>query len=139
MRTLKHILIVLIVITVFSCKNDTSKEKETISETVTEIRNDIERVEPPNWWIDFKNQKLQLLVKHPNIGNATPIISYAGVTLEKVNKANSPNYLFLDLDISEAAKAGKFNIKFKLEDDSELIQTYELKSREKSAEALCWF
>jgi glycosidase len=134
MRTLKQILIVLIVITVFSCKNDTSKEIETISETVTEIRNDIERVEPPNWWIDFKNQKLQLLVKHPNIGNATPIISYAGVTLEKVNKANSPNYLFLDLDISEAAKAGKFNIKFKLEDDSELIQTYELKSREKSAE-----
>ena len=81
MRTLKQILIVLIVITVFSCKNDTSKEKETISETVTEIRNDIERVEPPNWWVDFENQKLQLLIKHPNIGNATPRISYAGFTI----------------------------------------------------------
>ena len=74
------------------------------------------------------------MVKHPNIGNAIPKISYSGVTLNEVHKANSPNYLFLDLIISETAKAGKFNIRFKLQDDSELIQTYELKSREKSAD-----
>ena len=133
MKTLKQSLIVLLVITVFSCKKSTSEEK-VVSETVTEIRNDIDKVEPPNWWIGFKNQNLQLLVKHPNIGNATPKISYTGVRLNTSHKADSPNYLFLDLEISEATKAGKFNIKFKLEDGSELIQTYELKSREKSAE-----
>ena len=132
MKTLKQILIVLFIINV-SCKEKTSEEN-VVFETVTEIKNDIQRLEPPNWWIDFKNQNLQLLVKHPNIGSATPKISYHGVSLEKYHKADSPNYLFLDLDISETAKAGKFNIRFKLEDGSELIQTYELKTREKSAE-----
>ena len=132
MKTLKQILIVLFIINV-SCKEKTSEEN-IVFETVTEIKNDIQRLEPPNWWIDFKNQNLQLLVKHPNIGSATPKISYHGVSLEKFHKADSPNYLFLDLDISETAKAGKFNIRFKLKDGSELIQTYELKSREKSAE-----
>ncbi|WP_316929633.1 glycoside hydrolase family 13 protein [Winogradskyella psychrotolerans] len=116
----------------FSCKKTTSEEK-VVSETVTEIRNDIQRVEPPNWWIGFKNQSVQLLVKHPNIGNATPKISYQGVSITKVHKADSPNYLFLDLEISKTAEAGQFNIRFKLEDDSELVQTYELKSREKPA------
>ena len=132
MKTLKQILIVLFIINV-SCKEKTSEEN-IVFETVTEIKNDIQRLEPPNWWIDFKNQNLQLLVKHPNIGSATPKISYHGVSLEKYHKADSPNYLFLDLDISETAKAGKFNIRFKQEDGSELIQTYELKTREKSAE-----
>lgn len=133
MKIPKHILIILLITTVFSCK-ETTMEEQVISETVTEIRNDIQKMEPPHWWTGFKNQKLQLLVKHPNIGNATPKISYTGVTLKEVHKADSPNYLFLDLVISETTKVGKFNITFQLEDASELIQTYELKSREKAAE-----
>ncbi|MDN3491219.1 glycoside hydrolase family 13 protein [Winogradskyella bathintestinalis] len=133
MKTLKLILLTLLVVTVFSCQESTSEQKE-VSEPVTEIRNDIEKVEPPNWWIDFKNKNVQLLVKHPSIGNATAKINYSGVSLVKTYQADSPNYLFLDLEISEAAKAGQFNITFKLKDGSELTQTYELKSREKSAE-----
>ena len=133
MKTLKLILLTLLVTTVFSCQETTSEQNE-VSEPVTEIQNDIEKVEPPHWWIGFKNQDLQLLVKHPNIGKATAKINYAGISLVETHRADSPNYLFLDLEISETAKAGKFNITFQLEDQSELIQTYELKSREKSAE-----
>ncbi len=133
MKTLKLTLLTLLVAIVFSCQETTSEEK-VVSEPVTEIQNDIEKVEPPHWWIGFKNQNLQLLVKHPNIGKATPKMSYQGVSIIKVHKADSPNYLFLDLEISEMAKAGQFNIKFQHEDGSELIQTYELKSREKPAE-----
>ncbi|WP_458628702.1 glycoside hydrolase family 13 protein [Winogradskyella sp. PC D3.3] len=132
MKALKHIFIIFILINV-SCKETTSKTT-VVSKTVLEIRNDIERVEPPNWWVGFKNQNVQLLVKHPNIGNAIPQISYRGVTLKEVHKADSPNYLFLDLDIAETAKAGQFNITFQFENKLELIHTYELKSREKPAE-----
>ncbi|RED46794.1 glycosidase [Winogradskyella eximia] len=133
MKTLKLILITLLVATVFSCQETTSEES-VVSEPVAEIQNDIEKVEPPHWWTGFKNQKLQLLVKHPNIGSAIPKINYSGVSIVEVHKADSPNYLFLDLEISELAKSGQFNIRFQLEDASELIQTYELKSREKPAE-----
>ncbi|SDG93806.1 glycoside hydrolase family 13 protein [Winogradskyella thalassocola] len=132
MKVLK-ILVIVICLGVLSCKEETPQEK-VVSEIVTEIRNDIQRVEPPNWWIGFKNQSVQLLVKHPNIGNTKPKISYQGVSITKLHQADSPNYLFLDLKISKTAKAGQFNIRFKLADDSELVQTYELKSREKPAE-----
>ena len=85
---------------------------------------DIERIEPSNWWIGFKNKNLQLLVKHPSISEYTPEMSYKGVSLLKINKADSPNYLFLDLNISEQASAGKFNIVFKHEHKEELVQTH---------------
>ncbi|WP_299102159.1 glycoside hydrolase family 13 protein [uncultured Winogradskyella sp.] len=133
MKALKLTLLTLLVATVFSCQETKSEENE-VSESVTEILNDIEKMEPPHWWVGFKNKDLQLLVKHPNIGTSIAKINYSGVSLVETHKADSPNYLFLDLEISETAKAGKFNITFQLEDSSELIQTYELKSRDKSAE-----
>lgn len=134
MKTLKHILIVLFIINV-SCKKTESKEKIT-SKTleVTEIKNDIQRVEPPHWWTGFKNQKLQLLVQHPNIGSATPEISVYGIQLNKFHTADSPNYLFLDLEVSDEVTSGKFNIVFKQKDGEELTQTYELKARKTAAE-----
>lgn len=94
----------------------------------------IQRVEPLNWWVGFKNTELQLLVKHPNISEAIPSISYEGVTIKKVHKADSPNYLFIDLEISENAIAGQFNITFKLKNGKVIKQPYQLKERLKPAE-----
>ncbi|MFD2725361.1 glycoside hydrolase family 13 protein [Hyunsoonleella rubra] len=118
-----------------SCKKQTAENKEEVAETssFTE-KKDIQRIEPLNWWVGFKNPSLQLLVHHPNISKWTPEIRYTGVSIEKVHQADSPNYLFLDLNISESTKPGKFNIIFKKEGEPSLVHTYELKSRSKSAE-----
>ena len=91
----------------------------------------IERMEPPNWWVGLKNTELQLLVKQDKISEAQPEISYQGVTIKKVSKGESPNYLFIDLNIAESTKAGTFNIVFKLKSGKSITQSYELKSREK--------
>ncbi|MBJ6368269.1 glycoside hydrolase family 13 protein [Snuella sedimenti] len=99
----------------------------------------IERVEPPNWWVGFKNNTLQLLVKHPNISEAAPYISYQGVAIKKIHSADSPNYLFIDLSIDKNTNPGQFNINFKLKDGKELIHTYELKPRRKSADEYVGF
>lgn len=135
MKNSLKIISIFVLVFVSSCKEKTIDEVEAAisNETVVEA-NDIEKVEPPHWWVGFKNQKFQLLVKHPNIGSSTAKISYAGITIETSHKAHSPNYLFLDLEISESVKAGKFNIVFKQEDGKELTQTYELKERQKSSE-----
>jgi len=135
-----YIFSICLMFLVSSCNQNTSENTETLStvESIT-VKNDIERIEPPNWWIGFNNHELQLLVHHPNIANATPEISYPGLTLKKVNKADSPNYLFLDLDISETTKSGKFDIIFKFENGENLVQTYELKSREKPSEEYVGF
>ena len=128
-----HLLVLLFFILFFGCKK---AENDSVVETVpAEVSNTfLERVEPPNWWVGFKDTSLQLLVKENGIGNFSAEINYPGVTLEKVNKADSPNYLFLDLNISESAKPGKFDIIFKNEGSTEKAHTYELKAREKSAE-----
>lgn len=99
----------------------------------------VNRIEPPNWWTGFKNQNLQLLVQHPNIGNATPKISYEGVSIIQVHKAKSPNYLFIDLKIAQSTKPGKFNIIFESEKGKKIIQSYELKPKSKPSENFIGF
>lgn len=113
-----------------SCSPKKEQKQEEAPITVT---NDIERIEPPNWWVGFKNNNLQLLVKDPNIAEATATISKTGISIKKVTKGDSPNYLFIDLEINETATAGKFNITFTAKDNSKKVQTYELKGRDKKS------
>lgn len=116
-----------------SCKS------EPLAPIITDISTDIERVEPPNWWVGFKNSELQLLVKHPNIGSATASIDYPGITIKKQHKADSPNYLFLDLEIDKSALSGNFNIVFTTEDGSELKHTYWLYDKTKPSDEFIGF
>lgn len=128
MKKINFISFVFGIILFISC-NSTKNEAPILDKEYAEI----ERVEPPNWWIGFENKQLQLLVKHPNIGSYSASINYPGVTVTRQHKAKSPNYLFLDLEISDSAPAGKFNIRFTQEGKSDLNHTYELKAREKKA------
>ena len=70
-------------------------------------------VEPPTWWIGMKNSKLQLMVYGENISETKPLINYEGIVLHDVIQVESPNYLFLNLEITDAAKPGSFPIQFK--------------------------
>ena len=99
----------------------------------------IERIEPPNWWVGFKDSSLQLMVHGKAVENAEPEIDYEGVSIQKVHKADSPNYLFIDLKIEGSAKPGNFDIVFEMPDGSEEIFEYELKSRTKPSEEYVGF
>ena len=128
MKKLTSLLFFVGIISLNSCTT-----AETEVQPITEEFSQINRIEPPNWWTGFENKSLQLLVHHENIGKAKASLSYPGVRLTKQHQAKSPNYLFLDLEIVEGTKAGKFNISFTFDDGSELKHTYELLSREKAA------
>ncbi len=138
----KHIYLWFLFLMVLSvsCRENASEDvasEEVKSEFINQ--NDIQRIEPPNWWIGFQNDTLQLLIKHDNIGDYTPSILYNGISINKVSKGdNSNNYLFIDLNISESTSAGKFNIRFE-NDEDELLATYELKTRSKPAEDFIGF
>ena len=75
----------------------------------------IEHVEPLNWWVGMKNQNLQLLIHGNLVGETIPVINYPGVVIKKINKADSKNYLFIDLLIAKNTKPGTFDINFKKE------------------------
>lgn len=99
----------------------------------------IDRVEPPNWWVGFENTELQLLIKGENISAYAPELEYPGVTIVKVHKAKSPNYLFLDLNISQEADPGIMTLVFDTKGKKKIKYEYELKSRVKNADEFVGF
>ena len=129
---MKKLIIVSLITILFSCKMENKKVESTSNVEVSNSK--LERVEPLNWWIEFKDNTLQLLIKEDNIDEASVEISYTGVTIDKVHKADSPNYLFIDLSIAKNTKSGKFDIVFKFEDGTEKRHTYELKDKAKPSE-----
>ncbi|APG59184.1 glycoside hydrolase family 13 protein [Christiangramia salexigens] len=94
----------------------------------------IDRVEPPNWWVGMENEHLQLLVYGQNIGKSVPSLDYDGVQITGVKKGDSPNYLFIDLTISDQAEAGTLKIQFKPEKGKKIVHEYELLERTRPAE-----
>ena len=88
------------------------------------------QIYPTNWWAGMKNPKLQLMLHGQNFGSGAgnAIINYPGVKVEKVHKVENPNYLFIDLNISAAAKPGSFKISVPVGAKSTVIN-YELKTR----------
>ena len=40
------------------------------------------------------------------------VLNYPGVDIKKIHKADSPNYLFIDLQISNSTLPGTFKIEF---------------------------
>ena len=89
----------------------------------------LERVEPMFWFSGMHNPKLQLLVHGEKIASKTVSLKYPGISLVKVNKVENPNYLFLDLNVSAAAKPGSFAIIFSSKGEKTFTYTYELRPR----------
>ncbi len=89
----------------------------------------LNRVEPPNWWIGMENTELQLLIYGENISITKPIIKYKGVIVNSVTKLESANYLFLNLTIENTAKEGFFDIIFNSNNGEQLVYNYELKQK----------
>lgn len=72
----------------------------------------IERIEPPFWWEGFKNTSLQLLVYGENISNLDFNIKSNIVELVSVEKADNPNYIFLNLEVNDKGRTGDFEIDY---------------------------
>ena len=88
----------------------------------------IDKVHPPNWWIGHKNPNLQLLIKAEKINDYEVDINYPGVKITNIHNADSPNYIFLDLEISDKAKEGSFIITFTKENKT-LSYSYKLRKK----------
>lgn len=99
---------------------------------------DIQRVEPPFWWVGMKNTELQVLVYGKDIASASVSIQYDGVSLNSIVKTENPNYQFLYLTIAPTAKSGMVPITFQSGKKKRVVN-YELKSREREAAAVKGF
>ena len=98
---------------------------------------EIERIEPPFWWVGMKNTELQILVYGKDIARSELQFSYPGVRLKEIVRADNPNYLFIYLEVGKETKPGilKFTFSTQGNNPSQLEKTYELKARSTTAGA----
>jgi glycosidase len=92
----------------------------------------IDHVCPPCWWTGMQDPFLQVLFHGPHIAEARISVDYPGVTLKTVHHVENPDYLFADLNIAPATKAGTVIFRFTFPDGRRSAYRFPLsaKSRE---------
>ena len=87
------------------------------------------RIEPPCWWVGMETP-LQLLVQGEGIGGwDVRIEGPAGVSVAGTHKAESPNYLFVDVKVAKDAQPGTRRLVFSKGQETFRV-SYELAARE---------
>jgi len=90
----------------------------------------IDRIEPTDWFVGMVNPVLQLMVYGPGIGLVDDVTTdYTGVTVDHVVRLDSPNYLLVYLDLSQA-QPGTMTLTFVRGKARQRVD-YQLKLREK--------
>lgn len=93
-----------------ACTNTSSFDPSSAPDA-TDLQ--VTRVEPLSWWVGMKTP-LQLLVQGENISryDRVSIEGAEGISVKSVEKAESPNYLFINVEISADAEPGTCHIVF---------------------------
>ena len=78
---------------------------------------EIMRVEPLSWWTGMKTS-LQLMVQGPQISSFDVKVAGTGLKVKAVHKADNPDFLFVDVEVSAAAGPGTYDLVFTREGES---------------------
>lgn len=93
----------------------------------------ISRIEPENWWIGMRWNKITLLIYGNKISELNPSTVYNGVTIDKIEKVENQNYLFVTLNVSQEAKSGIVKLNFKKGTKTIITKDFPLLEREKNS------
>ena len=93
----------------------------------------VRRVEPLSWWTGMKTP-LQILVQGEGISEYEVSLEGGdGVEVSAVHRADSPNYLFVDVAISPKAEAGTYYLVFSRDGKQCFKREYELAARQEGS------
>ena len=110
---MKKFLVVFALLGAVACSNNSSFDPNSVADAQSQIT----RVEPLSWWTGLKTP-LQLLINGENISQYNVALEGgSGVEITAVHKADSPNYLFVDVAVDAAANAGTYYLVFKNGED----------------------
>ena len=128
-RIMKRILITLLAIVALAACSGPAFDPASVADATSE---QVTRVEPLSWWVGMKTD-LQLLVQGAGISEYDVTIEGGkGVSVEKINKAESPNYLFVDVNVAPNAAPGTYYIVFS-KDGQSFKYPYEIAAREEGS------
>lgn len=87
--------------------------KTPLPPRIVPVMNDSLRVEPANWWVGMTWNKLEILFQRPGLAEYEVRLEQGkGMKILKVVKGDSPNYLFVTLEINANAPAQKLEFVF---------------------------
>jgi hypothetical protein len=100
-----------------------------ISQSLDAQRNQaIIKAEPAFWWVDMPTNQLQIMLHGTDIAYSRASIEYNDIKIQKQVAGDSPNYLFIYLEIGRNAEAGM--VKIDLKNGKKVTSiNYELKNR----------
>ena len=95
----------------------------------------LDRIEPAFWYAGMKNPQVQLMLYGPNIAQVNSVTTdYPGVRVDSVVALDSPNYLFVYLNVREAQPGTMTLTLTKTDTKTKITSSYELRQREKKGE-----
>lgn len=126
----KFLVIPLLAMSLVSCFSDPAPSADSVADD----RGRVERLEPLSWWTGMR-MPLQLLVYGSEIAcwNVEMAGGSAGVSVTGVHRAESPNYLFVDLKIDAGAKPGTYYLIFSHEGEEPFKVPYEIAARKEGS------
>jgi neopullulanase len=100
----------------FSCKNilGNPHRHADAPRVVPIVLSDQMHVEPANWWVGMQKRQVEIMVHRPNVASMQVRLekSAKGVKIIKFERGDSPNYLFVTLDISPKARPQTLSLVF---------------------------
>ena len=103
----KYILMAAVALTV-SCSSSNTPDPSKVPDATSQ---EVARVEPLSWWIGMKTE-LQLMIQGPEVSSYDIAVSGKGLSVKAVHKADSPNFVFVDVEVASSAKAGTYYLIF---------------------------
>ena len=66
----------------------------------------ISHIEPPNWWTGMQHHSIQIMIHGDAIADYDQVsINHPAVSVDQIVKADSPNYLFIDITLDKNINA----------------------------------
>lgn len=93
------------------------------------------RVEPANWWVDFQDRRLMLMMHASGIADARVSSSDSRLTRLWQERRDSPNYLFVHLELSAGAQPGVLELTLERSEGRKQQVSIPLERRAKNAPA----
>ena len=93
-----------------------------------------DRIEPPCWWVGMETE-LQLMLHGRNLRDAkvTTDASVKGLSVTKVTSTDNPDFLFVDVRISDRLKPGRYPFNVITTDGRQYDFDYEFLARRKGS------
>ena len=126
---MKRIVYLAAAMLMAACAGNERFDPESVADASAQ---QLTRVEPLSWWTGMKTP-LQLMVQGQDISSFDVTIEGGkGVSVVKVHKAESPNYLFVDVQLDRNAAPGTYYIVFS-KDGQSFKYPYEISARKKGS------